>query len=126
MCMSVEELGPAVANIFDSYQCSAGHEIGLVAEFIPVSQVQEILQDVFSPDQIIETEQVDTKEWVEAKDTYMKDLGQMFATLSHAGAVRHRHSVAKTFSLVPSARNLRQWAEQNKDNPAFREKLGLR
>jgi hypothetical protein len=124
--MSVEELGPAVANIFDSYQCSAGHEIGLVAEFIPVSQVQEILQDVFSPDQIIETEQVDTKEWVEAKDTYMKDLGQMFATLSHAVAVRHRHSVDKTFSLVPSARNLRQWAEQNKDNPAFREKLGLR
>jgi hypothetical protein len=126
MCMSVEELGPAVANIFDSYQCFAGHEIGLVTDFIPVSQVQEIFQDVFSPDQIIETEQVDMKEWVEAKDTYMKDLGQMFASLSHVDFLRHRHSVAKTFSLVPSARNLRQWVEQNKDNPAFREKLGLR
>jgi hypothetical protein len=126
MCMSVEELGPAVANIFDSYQCFAGREIGLVTDFIPVSQVQEIFQDVFSPDQRIETEQVDTQEWVAAKDTYMKDLGQMFASLSHADAVRHRHSVAKTFSLVPSARNLRKWVEQNKDNPAFREKLGLR
>ena len=129
MCMSVEDLGPAVATIFDSYQCFAGHEIGLVTDFLPVSKVQEILQDVFlPPDQVMETNQVETHEWIEmqAKDTYMKDLGQMFASLSHADAVRHRHSVAKTFRLVPSARNLRQWVEQNKDNPAFREKLGLR
>ena len=126
MCMSVEELGPAVANIFDSYQCFAGHEIGLVTDFCTVSQVQEILQDVFNDQIEIETEQVDAKDWIEARDTYMKDLGQMFAGLSHADAVKHRHSIAKTYQLIPNARNLRQWVEQNKENPAFREKLGLR
>lgn len=54
------------------------------------------------------------------------DLGQMFAYLSHTDAVKKRHSIAKTMKLVPSARPLKLWVEQNKDNPAFREKLGLR
>jgi hypothetical protein len=125
MCMSVEELGPAVANIFDSYECFAGHEIGLVTDFVTVSEVQEILQDVFS-EHTVETEAVDTKDWIEARDTYMKDLGQLFASVSHSDAVTGRHSVAKTFQLIPNARNLRRWVEQNKENPAFREKLGLR
>lgn len=125
MCMSVEELGPAVANIFDSYECFAGHEIGLVTDFVTVSEVQEILQDVFTQ-HTVETEAVDTKDWIEARDTYMKDLGQLFASVSHSNAVTSRHSVAKTFQLIPSARNLRRWVEQNKENPAFREKLGLR
>lgn len=125
MCMSVEELGPAVANIFDSYECFAGHEIGLVTDFVTVSEVQEIFQDVFS-EHSVETETVDTKDWVEATDTYMKDLGQMFARLSDSKAIMARHSVAKTLQLVPTARNLKRWVEQNRDNPSFREKLGLR
>lgn len=125
MCMSVEELGPAVANIFDSYECFAGHEIGLVTDFVTVSEVQEIFQDVFSQ-HTVETEAVGTKDWIQARDTYMKDLGQLFASASRSDAIRSRHSVAKTFQLVPNARNLRRWVFQNKDNPAFREKLGLR
>jgi hypothetical protein len=118
-------LGFAVANIFDSYECFAGHEIGLVTDFVTVSEVQEILQDVFTQ-HTVEMETVNTKEWIEARDTYMQDLGQLFASVSHSDAVTSRHSVAKTFQLIPSARNLRRWVEQNKDNAAFREKLGLR
>ena len=41
MCMSVDELGPAVANIFDSYQVYAGHEIGLVTDFVTIEEVAE-------------------------------------------------------------------------------------
>lgn len=125
MCMSVEELGTAVANIFDSYQCFAGHEIGLVTDFVTVSEVQEIFQDVFS-EHTVEAETLDTKDWVEATDTYMKDLGQLFAGASDSKAIMGRHSMAKTLQLVPTARNLKRWVEQNRDNPAFREKLGLR
>jgi hypothetical protein len=124
MCMSVEELGPAVANIFDSYECYAGHEIGLVTDFTSIQEVQEILQEVF--DETVQVETQDTMEWVEARDTHMKDLGQLFASLSRSDAVKHRHSLAKTYQLVPSAKNLRRWVESNKDNPQFREKLGLR
>jgi len=125
MCMSLEELGPAVANIFDSYECFAGHEIGLVTDFVTVSEVQDILQDVFMENKI-ETEAVETKDWIEARNTYMKDLGQLFASVSHSDFITSRHSVAKTFRLVPSAKTLRGWVEQNKENAAFREKLGLR
>jgi hypothetical protein len=56
----------------------------------------------------------------------MKDLGPMFAYMAHSDAVKMRRSVAKTMKLIPSARPLRQWVEQNVDNVAFREKLGLR
>ena len=126
MCMSVEELGPAVARIFDAYECFAGHEVGLCTDFLPLSQVQEIIQGVYDDEIEVTTQQVESKEWVEARDMYMKDLGQMFASISHVDAVKHRHSLAKTYSLVPSARNLRKWVEANSENPAFREKLGLR
>ena len=130
MCMSVDDLGPAVANIFDSYQVYAGHEVGLVTDFVSVSEVRDIIDDVFlkrgDSDMILETEEVSREDWVKAKDTYMKDLGQMFAYLAHSDAVKMRRSVAKTMKLVPSARPLREWIEQNVDNVAFREKLGLR
>jgi uncharacterized protein YbjT (DUF2867 family) len=130
MCMSVDDLGPAVANIFDSYQVYAGHEVGLVTDFVSVSEARDIIEDVFlkqsDSDAVLETEEVKREDWVEAKDTYMKDLGQMFTYMAHSDAVRMRRSVAKTMKLVPSARPLRQWVEQNVDNTAFREKLGLR
>jgi hypothetical protein len=126
MVMSVEELGPAVANIFDSYECFAGHEIGLVTDFVTAHEVKGMLQEVFSENLTVETESVDTANWVEARDTYMRDLGQLFAGLSRSNAVTSRHSMAKTFQLVPNVRSLRRWVEQNRDNPTFREKLGLR
>jgi NmrA-like family len=81
MCMSVEDLGPAVANIFDSYQVYAGREIGLVTDFVTVSEVRDMIEDVFMKDNgkhgTLKAEAVGTDEWVEAKDTYMKDLGQV-------------------------------------------------
>lgn len=131
MCMSISDLGPAVANIFDSYQVYAGHEIGLVTDFVTVTEVRDIIEDVFrqsgnNTTVAIETETLSTEEVLEAKDTYMKDLGQMFAYMAHTEAVKLRHSVAKTMKLVPSARPLRQWVEANIENESFREKLGLR
>ena len=81
----------------------------------------------------VETQTVTHEDWVTTMKTsttvshsYMKDLGQMFAHLSHTDAVKKRHSIAKTMKLVPSARPLKTWVEENKDNPSFREKLGLR
>jgi hypothetical protein len=38
VCMSVDELGPAVANIMDSYEVYAGHEIALMTGECPVSR----------------------------------------------------------------------------------------
>ncbi|KAL3924658.1 MAG: hypothetical protein SGILL_000910 [Bacillariaceae sp.] len=126
MVMSIEELGRAVANIFDSYQVYAGHEIGLMTDFVTAHEVKTMLNDVFAESIQVETESVDTTDWIEARDTYMRDLGQLFAGLSRSNAVTSRHSMAKTYQLVPNARGLRRWVEQNRDNPSFREKLGLR
>jgi uncharacterized protein YbjT (DUF2867 family) len=124
--MSVDEIGPAVANIFDSYEVFAGHEIGLVTDFVTAHEVKEVIEDVFTESVTIESESVDTTDWIEKKDTYMRDLGQLFAGLSHSQAVASRHSLAETYKLLPNAKGLRRWVEQNRDNPAFREKLGLR
>jgi uncharacterized protein YbjT (DUF2867 family) len=81
MCMSVDDLGPAVANIFDSYQVYAGHEIGLVTDFVTINEVRDIIEDVFMKNgdkrAKLEAEVMGLDEWVEAKDTYMKDLGQV-------------------------------------------------
>jgi hypothetical protein len=137
MCMSVDDLGPAVSNIFDSYQVYAGHEIGLVTDFVTVAEIRDMLREVIRNDDnttTLETRTVSQQDWVTSMTTsstaashsYMKDLGQIFANLSHTNAVKKRHSIAKTMKLVPSARPLRLWVEQNKDNPSFREKLGLR
>ena len=127
MCMSVDDLGPAVSNIFDSYQVYAGHEIGLVTDFVTVAEICEALNAVAGAK--VETKTVTQEDWIQIASNdraYMKDMGQIFAYLSHTDAVQKRHSIARTLKLVPSARPLKQWVEQNKDNPAFREKLGLR
>lgn len=127
MCMSVDDLGPAVSNIFDSYQVYAGHEIGLVTDFVTVAEICEALNAVAGTK--VETKTVTQEDWIKITSNdraYMKDMGQIFAYLSHTDAVQKRHSIARTLKLVPSARPLKQWVEQNKDNPAFREKLGLR
>lgn len=86
MCMSIDDLGPAVANIFDSYQVYAGHEIGLVTDFVTVKEVRDIIDDVFMQSEDaatkLETEEVKAEEWLVAKDTYMKDLGQVRSILA--------------------------------------------
>lgn len=64
--------------------------------------------------------------WIEQKDTYMKDLGGMFEYMSHTGAVRKRHSVAKTLHLVPETKPFKQWVENHKNSASFRQSLGLR
>lgn len=127
MCMSVDDLGPAVANIFDSYQVYAGHEIGLVTDFVSVTEVKEMINEVFLDNgEEMEIETISTDSFIEPTDTYMKDMGQMFAYMAHTDAVKQRHSIAKTMKLVPSAQPLRHWIKANVDNVAFREKLGLR
>jgi hypothetical protein len=88
--------------------------------------MKSMIQDVFSENLNVETESVDTTDWMEARDTYMRVLGQLFAGLSHSKVVTSRHSLAKTYQLVPNVQSLRRWVEQNRDNPAFRGKLGLR
>ena len=124
---STAELGPAVANVFDSYQCFAGHEIGLVTDFITVSEVVEGLQeDVSSEIDKKGDEHLGTKDWIEAADTYVKDLGQLFTGVSDSRAISGRHSIATTLRLGPTASSLNQWVAENRDDPTFREKLGLR
>ena len=130
VCMSIDEVGTAVANIFDSYQVYAGHEIGLLTDLVSYSDVKEFVEDsIMETDdkvQVTQKEEVEGETRIEPKDTYMKDFGSMFGHLAHSDAVRMRRSVAKTMKLVPSARPLREWIEMNMNNEAFREKLGLR
>ena len=125
--MSIDELGSAVANIFDSYQCFAGHEIGLVTDFVTVSEIIEIHpNDVSTEIDGKEAEHLETKDWLEASDTYMQDLGQLFAGASDSQAITGRHSIAATLKLGPTASSLNRWVAENRDNPSFLETLGLR
>jgi len=136
MCMSVDELGPAVANIFDSYQVYAGHEIGLVTDFVTIEEVAEkisntIKKEMDSEGNVITTVKVEKKDitidkWVEKKGTYAQDLGQMFKYFSKTDAVKRRRSTAKTLQLLPDAKGFEEWLEKNRLNTSFREKLGLR
>ena len=115
-----------VQSEFGSFFCGGSScEIGLVTDFVTVSEVQETLKDVFK-EHSVEAEVLDTKDWIEARRTYMKDLGQLFAGVSQSEFITGRHSVAKTFHLLPNACNLRGWVERNKENVDFRDKLGLR
>lgn len=101
-----------------------------MTDFVTVQEVADILSEVMHEDETsadrMEQEHVEVKEWIEARDSYMKDMGQIFRYMAHTEAVQKRRSIAKTMKLVPTARPLRKWVEQNKDNPEFREKLGLR
>eukprot|EP01083_Nonionella_stella_P236234 829894_1 len=47
VCMSVESLGPTVANIFDSYEVYSGHEIGLMTDIMSIDKATEIVHQVF-------------------------------------------------------------------------------
>lgn len=130
MCMSIDDLGPCVANIFDSYQCYAGHEVGLVTNIVTIREAAEMIKEVF--DMEVDDSKDETKEatkgeqWVEQKQTFAKDLGSMFEYYSKTDAVKKRRSIAKTMELVPDAKPLKQWLEDNRDNVEFRAMLGLR
>eukprot|EP00934_Nitzschia_sp_Nitz4_P008358 Nitzschia sp. Nitz4//scaffold7_size249615//98186//100242//NITZ4_001167-RA/size249615-augustus-gene-0.7-mRNA-1//1//CDS//3329558412//8348//frame0 len=113
--VGLDELGTTAANIFSSYQCYAGHEIGVVTEFARVTSVKNGA-----------TEAEAGKPQLTIGDTYMKDLGQLFVGMSHLDAVARRETVARNLELVPKLQNLSRWIDQNSDNPEFREKLGLR
>jgi len=135
MCMSVDELGPAVANIFDSYQVFAGHEIALMTDFVTITEVAEMIKETFYEERDskgnvtsckVEKKDVTVDKWVEKRGTTVKDLGQMFQYFSKSEAVKKRRPVAGAMELLPDATPLREWLEMNKNNLSFREKLGLR
>ena len=111
--MCAEALGPAVANIFDSYEVYAGHEVGLVTRILSLEEATEIVHQVFSEfsSTTSSIEDVDTSESVldYRVDIVARDLGHV-----------------KTYELEPDAKPFRSWCEQNIDNAEFREMLGLR
>lgn len=106
-----------------------------MTEYVTVSEVADIITNVYATNedgatttekQVFSKEEVETDKWIEAQDTYMKDFGQMFAYMSHTEAVKKRRSVAETMQLIPNAQPLKEWIKKKKDDPDFREKLGLR
>ena len=106
-----------------------------MTEYVTVSEVADIITKVYSTKEdgdttsekeVLTKEEVETDKWIEAQDTYMKDFGQMFAYMSHTEAVKKRFSIAETMQLIPNAQPLKEWIKKNKDDPEFREKLGLR
>mmetsp|Transcript_11316 Transcript_11316/g.27260 ORF Transcript_11316/g.27260 Transcript_11316/m.27260 type:complete len:678 (+) Transcript_11316:252-2285(+) len=123
-CISVNELGPAVANVFDSFQVFSGHELALLTNFVAVEKAEEVNEATDTTDTTTRLD--DGKTRVEAEHTYMKDLGQLFAKVSHSNIITSRQETAKTLHLIPNARSLRGWVEDNRENVAFREKLGIR
>jgi hypothetical protein len=149
VCMSVDELGPAVANVMDSYEVYAGHEIALMTDILSLKEASGIINEVFfetksatvtlSDGNTLEPSVtlIDTSSWatsieddddVEYKrlDTFAKDLGSMFSFMNKSQAVKRREAIAKTMALVPDVRTFRQWLEDNRDNVEFRAMLGIR
>lgn len=135
MTMSVEELGPAVANIFDSYQLYAGREIGLVTDYVTISEAVEVVIDTMYREEDsagnvvlrkVNKKETKVEKWIENRGTVTKDLGQMFSYYARTDAVKKRRSVAETLQLLPDARPMRQWLEDNKNNQSMRQKLGIR
>ena len=146
VCISIDDLGPAVANIFDSYEVYAGHEIGLITDVLSFSEANDIIRTVFfetkedaelgsipesldqssystsSPASLAMLAQSECR----VVDTFPKDLGNIFRAFSKTELVKQRHLVAKTMELVPDAKPFRLWLEENRDNTEFREMLGLR
>jgi hypothetical protein len=135
MTMTVEELGPAVANIFDSYQIYSGREIGLVTDYVSISEVVEVIIDTMYQEEDsagnlktmnVKKKEIQVEKWIENRGTVTKDLGQMFSYYARSDAVKKRKSVAETLQLLPDARPMRQWLEENKNNVSMRQKMGIR
>lgn len=147
VCMSVEELGGAVANIMDSYEVYAGHEIALCSDVLSLKEAPGVIKEVFSETKsatvavlsgnlepivtVIETSswtstQDDSEVEYKRLDTFAKDLGSMFSYMNRSGAVKRREKIAKTMELVPDDRAFCKWLEDNRDNVDFRAMLGIR
>lgn len=135
ICMSIDDLGPAVANVFDSYQVFSGREIGMVTDFVTISEVATKITEVFFEETDadgtvrkgkLEKKDVTVDAWVKKKETTAKDLGQLFSYYSKTDAVKKRRSIAQTLKLVPDAEPLKQWIESNRNNASFHQRLGLR
>lgn len=130
VCVSIEELGSAVANIFDSYEVYSGHEVGLITDILSLEEATEIVEEVFYDQHQAEadaSEQLASSTTSSYKvNTVAKDLGQMFRCYSKTDAVKQRASIAKTLELVPDAKPFKNWLEENRDNVEFREMLGIR
>jgi len=120
-CISVNELGPAVANIFDSYEVFSGHEIALFTNFMSPLEAEEVTD---ADDTVFRV--TGGKKRVKVAYTYMKDLGQIFSKVSHSDIIAGRNETAKALNLVPSPDGLQGWVQENRENLAFREKLGIR
>ena len=128
MTMSVEELGPAVANIFDSYQLYAGREIGLVTDYVTISEAVKVVIDTMCREEDsagnvimrkVKMKETKVEKWIENCGTVTKDLGQMFSYYARSDAVKKRRSVAETLQLLPDARPMRQWLEDSKNNQSM-------
>lgn len=128
MCMSIDDLGPAVANIFSSYTVYAGHEVALVTEFISARDVKNIVDKTFQEDNKdeLEIEEMSADSWIQEKESYIRDLGRLFQFMVDTDVVQNRMPLARSLKLIPSARTLDKWVDENRENPAFREKLGIR
>jgi hypothetical protein len=131
MTMSVEELGPAVANIFDSYQLYAGREIGLVTDYVTISEaVKVVIATMYRKEDSagnvvlpkVNKKETKVEKWIEKTE----DLGQMFSYYARTDAVKKRRSVVETLQLLPDARPIWQWLEDNKNNQSMLQKLGIR
>eukprot|EP00814_Leptocylindrus_danicus_P009711 CAMPEP_0116011846 /NCGR_PEP_ID=MMETSP0321-20121206/4795_1 /TAXON_ID=163516 /ORGANISM="Leptocylindrus danicus var. danicus, Strain B650" /LENGTH=766 /DNA_ID=CAMNT_0003481125 /DNA_START=108 /DNA_END=2408 /DNA_ORIENTATION=+ len=139
-CMSVQDLGRAVARIFDFYEEYAGHEIGLATDFITIREVAQVVREIFfesridnkddtsanDTNRIVQIQHVHDQMQVEGTGNRIIDLGAIFGFCSQSDAVRKRHSIAKVLNLCPEPTTFKMWMNENKYNPAFREKLGLR
>jgi hypothetical protein len=66
------------------------------------------------------------EKWIESRGTVSKDLDQMFSYYARTDAVKKGKSVAETLQLLPDARPMRQWLEDNKNNQSMLQKLGIR
>ena len=138
-CMSLHDLGRAVARIFDFYEEYAGHEIGLATDFITIREVAQVVREVFfdtrvdngnitsnKAKQIAHLQHVHEQMQVEGSGNRTIDLGAIFGFCSQSDAVQKRHCIAKVLDLCPEPTTFKMWMNENKYNPAFREKLGLR
>lgn len=139
LCMSIDELGPAVADIMDSYEMYAGHLVALLTDEISSKRVLDIAKEASvemetaivldeSSNQNTATDTLhkepDDECW--CVDTYVKDLGNTFSYVNRSQAVKHRESIAKTLQLIPNIPAFQQWLQYNKDNVEFRAMLGIR
>lgn len=96
-----------MANIFDSYEVYAGHEVGLVTDFLSLEEATEFVQQMYSSSSELGSIPESSADY--RMNIIPRDLGHL-----------------KTLELVPDAKPFKIWLEENRDNAEFREMLGIR